>query len=193
VANPAQISITSPVLADKAFSELGTALTSGVSWLTNMYGRAYTHLIETDQGTIRFPAVPVQSGIRKDYLKLFPDQHLGEFGFFTMTDYATIDFERHATARIDLEWSLIIWGDLRNIYPSDWNTRTVEHMKYDVISTMIGVKLEHSKGLNIKGITDTGSEIYREWDADEIENQFLMRPFAGFRIEGSFRVEQQCT
>ena len=182
--------VIDPKIFDLALLDLQSGLLSGLPWLNHAFGKA-TRKKEIDpNGTkfsknIVFPAVYIGG---KDYRKCFPDQHLKNFSFFVIASKQNISHVGRKIQDYTADIGLIFWYDLRLIYPDDWQSRTNEHVKSEVVEVIKKIK---RPGLTytMDHFEDYGERIYAEFTDTEIDNQFLMRPFGGFRINGEIKVD----
>lgn len=194
IINPAPPVITSPVLADNALAELRTALLAGLTWLDAAYGPAEKREGISEAGArIIYPAVFAGSAnTPTDYLRLFPDEHLGNFCYFELADGQQINWQGpRQDPSIDVDLSIIFWFDFRTVYPSDHLTRTIEHVKDQVLDLFRDMVLA-SVTAQFDRIFTRSENIYRGYTISEIEGQFLMRPYGGFRVDGSMNFENPC-
>lgn len=183
---------TSPKLWDYAIAELQTELTDNISWLTAAFGKAYRQVKEVDGRRVRYPAVFSGTG---DYLNMLPDGHLGNYCWLDVLDYQEATSEtgellagyKEFTAPI----GLVFWLDLRTAYSSDYENRTIEHAKNDVLVALRAVRLTRSV-LLIDRIAERTENVYRGYDTDEVKQQFFMFPYTGFRLEGEMIIREQC-
>lgn len=181
---------TSPKLWDYAVAELQTELAANISWLTSAFGKAQRRVKVVDGRESRFPAVYSGAG---DYLSMLPDAHLGNYCWLDVGDYQEIqDNPRlYRQAKVRAAVGLVFWLDLRTAYPSDYENRTVEHAKADVITAIRAIRLSRSS-LVVDRVAERAENIYRGYDHGEIEGQFLMFPYTGFRLEGEMVINEQC-
>ena len=183
-----QISLTTPVLFDKGSREMATVLSSRLDWLDNAYGKAERRVEQVDEVAYSFPAVPV--GI-KEYLRLMPDDSLGNFCFFDFVDPAAIDRQSKHLVRASSLCGVVFWGDLRSVYPSDAANRTLENVKREVLSVLEQYSTPTTR-FSVQSIAERAENIYPGYTARELHNQYLMRPYFGFRINGLMTVSQNC-
>ena len=185
--------LDTPVLIDQALAEIGTTLLAGLSWLDKAYGKCQ-RLVELGEGGQRLVSPFVYVGAADqagEYLGLFPDESVGNFCFFDMEDNESIEWNAGITSRHIVTFGLIFWFDFREVYPVNHLTRTAENVKADVLQIL------HTKPLTLSavrpaGFVDRVENIYAGFNHREIEKQFLMRPFGGFRLNGELRFDQPC-
>lgn len=177
--NPAPLANIEAVLLDVFLLELRLHLQAKLSWLTTAYGKAQALKRDKDGRTVVYPGVPALGGV--EYISMLPDEHLGQFSWFDIPEYDIEDQGRpDKIYRTDA--SLIVWGDLRRIYPSDWQGRTVENVKNDVITALQAPGLSSGK-VRLSRSYDRQSDIYRGYTDTEVENQYMMRPYVAFRLD----------
>lgn len=180
---------TSPKLWDYAVAELQTELTDNITWLTAAYGKAQRRVMPGKDGrAVTYPAVYSGTG---DYLNMLPDGHLGNYCWLDVDDYQDISGEREQQNDIRASVGLVFWLDLRTAYTSDYENRTIEHAKNDAIVALRAIRLTRSV-LLIDRVAERAENIYRGYTASEIESQFLMFPYTGFRLEGEMIIREQC-
>ena len=180
---------TSPKLWDYAVAELQTELMDNISWLTAAFGKAQRRVkMGKLSGQAAFPAVYSGAG---DYLNMLPDGHLGNYCWLDIDDYQDISGEREQQNDIRASVGLVFWLDLRTAYPSDYENRTIEHAKNDAITALRAVRLTRSV-LLIDRVAERVENIYRGYTHNEIEQQFLMFPYTGFRLEGEMIIKGVC-
>lgn len=171
--------VSNPQLIDKAFAEIQIVLKSKLMWLTTAFGKAETRpLLEGNKKEVT-PAI-YAGGL--DYVKLFPDEHLGNFSFFTANDGYNIEADRQSVEG-QSEFSLIFWYNLQTIYPTTHEYINNRHVVKQVTDVLRSASLL-SSSIKMMKVYEDGQNIYKGYSDKEIESQFLMRPYGGFRIEG---------
>jgi len=168
-----------PKLIDVALLEIQTALTSKLSWLNHAFGKAQKLVELKEKRQVKFPAVYIG---KEDYLKMFPDSHIGNFTFFDIEDGQDIAHMGRRVQDYRTKGGLIVWFDFRTVYPNDWQQRTIENVKFDVIEAIKDTTLVQSQ-IRMSKSWERAEAIYKGYTDKEIDNQFLMRPFGGFRID----------
>lgn len=183
----------SPVMLDKIIGEIQTGLAENLDWLDAAFGRCQ-RITKMVQGK-RIVVPNVYAGRRfgpNDYLEVSPDAKIGNFSFFEIDDPQTIDagpWDRNITA----PFALIFWFDLTRVYDEASN-RNTEYLKAQILRVLAGRTgwhLSHGR-IVLNRIYERAENIYRGYTLSEIDNQFLMHPFAGFRFEGLLEFEELC-
>jgi hypothetical protein len=180
---------TYPKLLDYAVAELQTELMDNISWLTAAFGKAQRRVkMGKLSGQVTFPAVYSGTG---DYLNMLPDGHLGNYCWLDVEDYQDISGQREEQNDLTASVGLVFWLDLRTAYPSDYENRTIEHAKNDVMTALRAIRLTRSN-LIIGRVAERVENIYRGYTHNEIESQFLMFPYTGFRLLGEMKILAVC-
>lgn len=184
--------IENPQLIDRVLGEIQNGLVENIGWLNFAFGRAQK--ITRMVGNKKFAEPQVYTGVGNEYRSVFPDSKIGNFSFFWLEDPQTVDFMPNQGGAIKSGFSLIFWFDLRRVYNSE-NNRNTEALKVQILQDLNG----GYGGINLRGgrikinrIYEQSENIYRGFTLDEIDNQFLMHPFAGFRFEGELTINQPC-
>ena len=95
--------------------------------------------------------------------------------------------------RIRSPFSLIVWVDLRRVekkmsMPDERNTEYIKEQVLSVIETA-----DRRKGhISISKIYQRAENVFDGFTLDEVQNQFLMSPYAGFRFQGEMIVTNDC-
>ena len=171
--------LTQPKLIDLALLEIQTGLVVKLSWLDKAYGKAQKQSKIIDKRARKYPAVYIGE---ENYLKVFPDGHIGNFIFFDVEDGAEIAHTGRKIQDYKAKVGMIVWFDFRDVYPADWKLKTVENVKFDVLNAFTTLTLPNSQ-IQIQKSWEEADNIYKGYDHKEIDNKFLMRPFGGFRID----------
>ena len=187
--------IAKPVMLDRVIGEIQTGLTENISWLDVAFGRAQRLTKMMNGKRIVTPNVYCggwNGHGPNDYIEVSPDSKIGNFSFFEVEDPQTIDAGPWAR-EIKAPFSLIVWFDLTRIYDSAAN-RNTEKLKADILRVLNGRAGWHlSEGrVTVTRIYERAENIYRSYTLSEIDNQFLMHPFAGFRFDGVLEFAELC-
>lgn len=182
--------ITTPYLFDKVIRELQQALKEGLPWLENSFGRVERRVTEVNERRLYVPAIYQQDGM---YGIMLPDDRLGCYSFFVMHDPQEVLNRMQTEVRIKSPFSLIVWVDMRRVekkmrMPDERNTEYIKEQVLSVIETA-----SKRKGhISINRIYERAENVFDGFSLDEVKNQFLMSPFAGFRFYGEMIVTNDC-
>lgn len=180
--------IANPELFDLVIADIQKGLADNLGWLNRSFGRS-ERLVKMIGGK-RYYTPNVYAG-GNEYLPVSPDAKLGNFSFFVVDDPQTVDWQPGIQSEWKAPFSIIFWFDMRTI-TNDANNRNTEAVKAEILRVLNGGFWLRSGKITIKRVYEKAENIYRGFTLDEIDNQFLMHPFAGFRFEGEMSIEQPC-
>lgn len=179
--------LKNPELLDKVIGEIQVGLKDNLSWLDYSFGRAQRLVKEIKRKKYYIPGV--YSG-KNDYLEVAPDAGIGNFSFFKIDDPQVMDWDPKVRGRIEANFSLIFWFDLRKIKGTQgMNT---EMVKAEILKVLNGGFHLKNGRISISQIFEEAENIYRDYSINEVDNQFLMRPYAGFRFKGVLTINESC-
>ena len=175
-----------PHLFDVPIGEIETNLQSECGWLNSVFGRC-ERLVKEINGKKFYTANWYVN--KNDYVLLQPDDRtLGNFCFFVLDEPTDVEqYYAGDVTRCSIGYSLIVWCDLRTINDS----RDTEAVKEQILQALNGTHL-HSGRLTVNRVYERAENVFKEFDYDEIDNQFTMHPFAAFRFEGELIVDTLC-
>ena len=187
--------IDNPVMLDEIISEIQNGLVTNVSWLDVAFGRAQRLSKNIHGKRVITPNVYCggwNGHGPNDYIEVSPDSKIGNFSFFEIDDPQTIDAGPWAR-EIKAPFGLVVWFDLTRVYNAADN-RNTEKLKAEILRVLNGRAGWHlSNGrIAINKIYERAENIYRGYTLSEIDNQFLMHPFAGFRFDGLLEFAELC-
>lgn len=171
--------IIDPKGIDLALLEIQGKLIDGLEWLDHSFGKAQRLMTEKERTVFKYPGVYVG---KKEYLNVFPDSHIGNFSFFDVLDGSKVNHKTRSIHDIDSKIGVVFWFDLSKVYSNDWQQRTNENVKHEVLELLSSMTLKRSS-INISNYWERSEKIYPDYSITEIKNQFLMRPFGGFRVD----------
>lgn len=187
--------IQNPVMLDEIVGEIQTGLIENITWLDAAFGRAQRLSKNINGKRVITPNVYCggwNGHGPNDYIEVSPDSKIGNFSFFEIDDPQTIDAGPWAR-EIKAPFGLIVWFDLTRVYDAADN-RNTEKLKAEILRVLNGRDgwhLSHGRIL-INKIYERAENIYRGYTLTEIDNQFLMHPFAGFRFDGLLEFAELC-
>jgi hypothetical protein len=186
--NPTPITISGPALLDKAAKAVADILDANLTWLTTAYPKADKRERMKDTQRILYPAVYCGNG---EYLSMFPDDALGNFSFLDVQDGYTAEWTPRRIWQVRANAGLVVWFDMRSVYPTTYEQKTPENVK-DAVMTALQKKLTPGLRFIINRVWDRTENIYRGYTLSEIDNQFAMRPYGCFRLDGELTYEYHC-
>lgn len=172
-------------LFDAAVAQIQIRLAKNIGWLDNIFGLTETLIERKDGKSFTSANVYTRKG---RYIQVMPCAELGNFCFFYLRDPQTI-WEKSASV-VKSPFSVVFWYKVDEV-SSSVATRNREAVKEQIIAVL--------GEYHLKGVTYTLGNIYEQpqnvfkgYDYDPKENQFLMHPYAGLRIDGELRVNVPC-
>lgn len=187
--------ISDPVMLDWVLGQIQAGLVEGVSWLDVAFGRAQR--LTKMQGGKKIVTPNVFCGGwnghgPNDYIEVSPDSKIGNFSYFEIDDPQTIEPGPWART-IKSPFALVVWFDLTRVYgkAADRNTEKLKADILHILGGRAGWHLESGR-ITINRIYERAENIYRGYSLNEIDNQFLMHPYAGFRFEGVLIYDEPC-
>lgn len=187
--------ISNPVLVDRVLWNIQNGLMDNVDWLDVAFGRAQRIVKMINGKRYYTPNVYVGSDDYRgenDYLDVSPDANIGNFSFFWIDDPQDVEWIPKAQSGIKYPFSLIVWFDLRKVYPGQLDNRNTEALKNEILTVLNGGFWLKEGTITVNKIHELAENVYRGFTLDEVDNQFLMHPFGGFRFDGVLSVVQPC-
>lgn len=180
---------TNPVLIDSVIVQIQDTLKEKLSWLDYSFGQAQNMVKEIDGKEFNFPGVHIANG---RYENMLPDSKFGNFSFFTVDDPQVVDFYMNTINDITVDCSIIFWVNLDKIFASEPD-RNKEAIKAEIIKVLTRELFLKSGRFSFSNIFEKADNIYLGFDISEVESQFLMQPYCGFRFEGKIKLTESCT
>ena len=187
--------IPNAVMLDHVIGEIQQGLVDNISWLDAAFGRSQRLTKNVNGKKIITPNVYCggwNGHGENDYIETSPDSKIGNFAFFEIEDPQTINVGPWAR-EIKAPFGLIVWFDLTRVYNTATN-RNTEKLKAQILHVLNGRAGWHLTGgrIIINRIYERAENIYRGYTLSEIDNQFLMHPYAGFRFDGILEFDELC-
>ena len=187
--------IPNPVLIDRVIGNIQAGLMDNVDWLDVVFGRAQ-RVAKIINGKRYFTPNVYAGGTQyrgnNDYIDVSPDANIGNFGFFWVDDPQNVGWVPKEQSTIKAPFALIVWLDLRKVYPGQLNNRNTEALKNEILTVLNGGFWLKDGAIEINRVYELAENVYRGFTLDEVDNQYLLHPFAGFRFEGILSVSQPC-
>jgi hypothetical protein len=203
--NPFVPLIENPVNIDRPIQEIQLAIAS-LGWLEKSFGRAWNAYKTTQQNTglsrmVTYPHVwqgveELPGGKLKplDHLEVMPNDNLKSQSFFKVEDpIQVVEFPQNpdGSAIMRAVTSIIFWFDLRQIDPSiDYNY--TELLKGQVQRKLTEMTFTPDSSLTILRIWEGAQNVFRGYPINEVEYQYLVYPFGGFRFELELTYREEC-
>ena len=165
------IKVLKPALFDRCICSLQDGLAKELPWLDHCFGR-------------------IERLVKDEYMLLLPDQGLGNFCYFVMDDPEEVQWNVGERSRLQSTFSLVVWVDMRTIEDDD--TRNTEEVKAQILRALNGGIWVRSGSIKVEKIYSRAENVFAGFTLDEVDNQFLMSPFAGWRFEGTMIVNDEC-
>lgn len=175
-----------PRLFDLTIADMQKELADRLGWLDHSFGRAERLVKVIDDRKYYTPNVYVGGN---DYLPVSPDAALGNFSFFVLDDPQNVDWQP-VQSDFSAPFSVIFWFDMRTI-TNDRDNRNTEAVKDEIVRALNSLHIRNGS-FTIKKIYEQAENIYKGYTLDEVDNQFLMHPYCGFRFTGEMYVSQLC-
>lgn len=184
-------------MLDYAIGQIQQGLTQNLKWLDVAFGRAQKLAKVLPTGR-RIATPNVYCGGwnghgPNDYIEVSPDSNIGNFCFFWIDDPQTIDWVRNSEMTQRAPFSLIFWLDLRKVFNNN-TTRNTEFLKAQILEVLNGRAgwIMRNGSIVINQCYEQAENIYRGFNLDEVDNQFLMHPYCGFRFDGEIAIDMPC-
>ena len=187
--------IPNAIMLDAHIGYIQQGLVDNLSWLNAAFGRSQRLTKEMNGKRIITPNVYCggwNGHGQNDYIEVSPDSKIGNFSFFEIDDPQTIDANPWLR-EIKTPFGLIFWFDLTRVYNTAAN-RNTEKLKADILRVLNGRAGWHLPDgrITINRIFERAENIYKGYTLSEIDNQFLMHPYGGFRFEGVLEYQEYC-
>jgi hypothetical protein len=184
--NPQQ-DFTNATMLDAVLLEISIELKKKLTWLDSCYTAAQKLQNTQDSKKINYPAVFTGG---TEYLNLLPDGHLGNYSFFRMNDPEEIEYYARNVNKITAEFDLIIWFNLKKVYPIDTG-RNIEHVKSEVLKAFREITITRGT-YQLEQIYKDAKNIFSTYSIDETQEQFMMHPYGALMIRGKLIYKEDC-
>lgn len=174
------IETDNPVLIDKAILNIRRSLTDNLEWLTHAFGRCQR--ISKQIGKKRYFIPAIHAG-GLQYADVMPSDDYGNYCFFIIHEPQTYERIPMQHGRISTPFSIVFWVNVDKIL-SERNTEEVKRQILSVLNTKANIKITR--------IWEQAENVFKGFTVDEIENQYLIHPYAGMRFEGVLTIEEEC-
>lgn len=178
-----------PVLLDKAIQELNNSLTNNLPWLYNAFGRAHKLIKLVENREFNYPGLYIGQG---EYRSLLPDEKLNNYCFLETRDPQSVITKSISKVETDINIALVFWYNQSTIF-GNLDYIYTEDIKHEILEILLKPGIIKSGRLTLDSIYEDPTNIFSGYSLKQIDNQYLMYPYAGLRIEGTFKLIQPCT
>ena len=178
----------SPKLFDRPIQDIQRSIAKKLLFIDHVFGRCERLAKESDGRKVYTPNV--YAG-RDEYILLTPDNtDLGNYCFFVREDPEQMveGFGNHG--RMRCPFSLVVWLDMRTI--EDEDERNVYDVELKVLDAVASPGVLRSGGLTVNRLYHRAENVFDGFTLDEVDNQFLMSPFFGLRVQMELWVDEDC-
>lgn len=174
-------------LFDRVIQGLQDAL-GELTWLDHIFGRS-ERLVVMKDGRRRYTPNVYAGG--NEYIQLLPDNSsLGNYCFFILDEPQAVTVPMGLQNRVKAPFSLVLWVDMRTVGESA-DDRNTEHIKEQVIKVIRRAWLRHGS-VTVERIYERAENVFDGYSLDEVDNQYMMAPFAGLRLTGEMIIDEEC-
>ena len=179
---------TDPQLIDRVIEVVQDALADNLPWLNYAFGKA-ERLKHDINGRIHY--LPNVYRGKNDYIDISPDdRQIGNYSFFVVDEPQYVDWVAGQQNTIHAYCSLIVGVDMRSVEPTD--ERNTELVKRDILRVLNG-KVHLKEGtFSVKRIFEKAENVFDGFTLDEVDNQYLMHPYCGWRFYGEITITDIC-
>lgn len=189
-----------PIIIDEnglndAILELNSAFES-VEWLDTTYGVA--EILTSSEGKSstrirgitkgRYPGIFIGTKNGTGYINVLPDSKLGNYSYIIMES----DTEEHESGMRLFVGGIVVWWDYRKVYGNSTHKERNRFNIRDILKNALTSKVFKHITVRVGNIDYDPNKIYAKFDKDVIENQFLMRPYGGLRINFEMSYIKKC-
>ena len=174
---------TNPKMFDKAVLPIQKALAECFPWLDHSIG--ICEVITDKKDVKKYSSANLYLG-NQQYEQIMPCEELGNFSFFYLRDPQV--FGEKNRNLVKSPFSLVFWYNLMSVsLPTDERNR--EQIKGQILGVLNSLRLQ---GFEITRIWEKPQNVFADFSYDYTQNQFLMQPFAGLRIDGMISAMVEC-
>lgn len=186
---PTIINPTNPAIVDSVLIDFNKKMLTRLDWLTGAYGKAQVlNRLDEKKRSIKYPAIYTGNG--SEYISVLPKEAYGNFSFWDMQEAYEIDWIDNQMQVIEAKFGLVVWLNINQVLEAD-EKRNLESIKEEVMDCFIKNRVLNAR-IKLTGITEKNEEIYKGYSIKEVEQQYLMHPFAALRFNGKMRIEKLC-
>jgi len=172
---------------DLVLNELSASLKSKLKWLDSAFTLSKTLELEKSGRKYKYPAAYIGNG---EFVSLLPDSSLGNYLFIEKIDPETV-VEKGLHKSITTNIQLIFWFNLSTIFvETEYNL--LENVKHEIYKHLSSPWILSSSILKTLKIYTENENIFEKYSLQQVDNQFLMWPYAGIKFECSIKYSVIC-
>lgn len=179
-----------PRLFDEAVGYLQQALQGDEvfsRYLDNIFGIAERTVKQIDGRNYFSPSWFINGF---DYINLLPDDTLGNYVFFTLDEPQEIEHEQGLQNRYTCGFNIILWAKFDSI-SDEYGDRNREAVKSDFLRVIEGAWMRRGY-FRIDSIYERAENVFQGFTTDEVDNQYMMQPYYGYRFHGEITISDVC-
>ena len=177
-----------PRLFDRPIQDLQKSIGSKLLFMNHIFGRC-ERLLKVVEGR-RYYTPNIYKG-RDEYELLTPDNtDLGNYCFFVPDDPEVMVANFGISGRLRAPFSLVVWVNMLDV--DDKDTRNVYDLELKVLDAIASPGVLRHGGIEVMRVYHKAENVFQGFTLDEVDNQFLMSPFMGLRVECELWVDEEC-
>lgn len=177
-----------PRLFDRPIQDIQKSIAKKLLFMNHIFGRA-ERLLKVVEGR-RYFSPNVYKG-NDEYELLTPDNmDLGNYCFFVPDEPQVMVSAFGVSGRIKAPFSLVVWVDMRTI--EDKDVRNIYDVELKVLDAVASPGVLRHGGLEVSRVYFKAENVFAGFTMDEVDNQFLMSPYMGLRIEMEIWIDEDC-
>ena len=175
-------------LFDRPIQDLQRSIGAKLLFMDHIFGRCERLIKEIDGRRIYSPNVYKGND---EYILLTPDNtDLGNYCFFVREEPEQMAVDAGLHSRLRAPFSLVVWVDLRTVEDDD--QRNVYDLELKVLDAISSPGVLRSGGITVSRVYHRAENVFEGFTLDEVQNQFLMSPFFGLRVQFELLVDEDC-
>lgn len=177
-----------PKLFDRPIQDLQKSIGRKLLFMNHIFGRC-ERLLKVVDGR-RYFTPNIYKG-KDEYELLTPDNtDLGNYCFFVPDEPEVMVANFGISGRLRAPFSLVVWVDQRTI--EDEDARNVYDLELKVLDAIASPGVLRHGGIEVTRVYHKAENVFQGFTMDEVDNQFLMSPFMGLRVECELWIDEDC-
>ena len=173
---------------DRPIQDIQKSIAKKLLFMNHVFGRCERLTKEVNGKRILSPNV--YAG-KDEYILLTPDNtDLGNYCFFIEDDPETMVANFGLSGRLKAPFSLVVWVDMRTI--EDKDIRNIYDLELKVLDAVAVPGVTRHGGIEVLRVYHRAENVFNGFTLDEVDNQYLMSPFIGLRLDLELWVDEDC-